>query len=134
MTSSHKITSLFLIIVLLLTQSGYSINRMTCLKSGKTKISFTPAKNCCADKNSDKTSIKSNCCDILNTGIQLDDFSTAFKITAPSSDIIAVLYYNVNSAELNNSISSEKYLFADLPPPWTKQGRTLLAFISTLRI
>lgn len=132
MNTIQKITSVFLVIVLLLSGLGFTINKMVCLKSGKVKISLIHVKNCCSGKTSDKPTIKSNCCDLKNTTFNLDDFSSSQKTTIPFADNFVFAFWQNNLFQISKSERASILFVADLPPPL--HGRQLLSFISTLII
>ena len=128
----QKITSFFLIAVVLLSSLSLSANKMVCLKSGKTKLSLVHMKNCCTGKNDQASTIKSNCCDIQNTFFDLDDFSVSETININSfawgTDIILHHLF-----ELNDKFDSKtSLLYSDSSPP--TYGRGLLTSISILII
>lgn len=128
----QKITSVFLIAAVLLFSIGLSTNKMVCLKSGKTKVSINHVEDCCKENKSATTTIKSNCCDITNAFLGLDDFSVTEINTIQSPDVSNALvvqnYFDVT--DYKNTISP---LFSggSSPPLY---GRTLLTFISTFII
>ncbi|MBN8696202.1 MAG: hypothetical protein J0L87_06705 [Bacteroidetes bacterium] len=128
----RKITALFLATVFVLSSLGFTINKMVCLKSGKTKISLTHVKDCCPEKKSSIPVVKAQCCDIQNSSFKLTDFSVAQKHELPcSQELISFSEYSfaaVPSAVQTVSVLS----FADLPPPLS--GKSLLHFISILLI
>ncbi len=128
----QKITALFLATVFVLSSLGFTINKMVCLKSGKTKISLTHVKDCCPEKKSTTPVVKAQCCDIQNSSFKLTDFSVAQKHELPcSQELISFSEYSfatVPSAVQTISVLS----FADLPPPLS--GKSLLHFISILLI
>ena len=132
MKTVQKITSVCLVVVLLLSSLGFTINKMVCLKSGKVKISLTHVKNCCPEKRSDTSTIKSNCCDLKNTTFDLDDFSSSQKVNTPIADnfVLAIWQNDFVVAMPCNNPSVLSY--NDLPPPL--YGRQLLSFISILII
>ncbi len=143
----QKIASVFLAVVFLLSSLGFTVGKMVCLKSGKTKISLSSVEDCCAkakkqnanccDEEQETTTLdfiikKSDCCDISNTSLQLNDFNPSHKkeLAAVEHTLFiseSSFYFNTSAIE-NKSITS----FADLPPPL--HGRTLLNFISVLTI
>ncbi|CAN5451537.1 hypothetical protein BH10BAC1_BH10BAC1_14110 [soil metagenome] len=143
-----KITSFFLAIVFLLSGFGFTIGKMVCLKSGKTKVSLAIVEDCC--KKAKRQSIaccdeeeqiqegitvikKGDCCDISNTHLQLKDFNPSEKKIVPEANCLSLAYTQITYAD-NTSLNStsSKLFFADLPPPL--HGRSLLNFISTLTI
>lgn len=128
----QKITSLFLAVVFVLSSLGFTINKMVCLKSGKTKVSLTHVKDCCPEKKSTIPVVKSLCCDIQNSSFQLTDFNTSQKHGIPSLFELASFVTNFSTTSNLVDSKSTAFLFADLPPPI--YGRTLLNFISTLNI
>ena len=131
MKSIQKIIPVCIAVAFLLSSLGFTINKMACLKSGKTHISFLPFKDCCPEKNSTKTIIKSPCCDINNISFKLNDFDPSQKSNIPVVDkLIFLKQVSVKQPILNTTTS--KLSFADLPPPL--HGRQLLSFISILII
>jgi len=127
----QKITSVFLALVFLLSSLGFTVNKMTCLKSGKVRVSFVAQKDCCPEKKSSLPIIKSKCCDLSNSYFNLSDVQHSQKLSLEKQfSSIAPFFYsqiNFSSASKMSAIS-----YADLPPP--KSGRTLLNFISVLTI
>ena len=81
----QKITSLFLAVVFVLSSLGFTINKMVCLKSGKTKVSLTHVKDCCPEKKSTVPVVKAQCCDIQNSSFKLTDFNPSQKQNVPAS-------------------------------------------------
>ena len=127
-----KISSVLLAILFLVSSLGFTVNKMICLKSGKTKISFTKFTDCCKKNKSGLPVVKANCCDLNNTSFNLDDYNFVQKNNVPTAtNFIAVLHYNITSTLISNNASS-KIFFSDLPPPL--YGRQLLSFISVLII
>jgi hypothetical protein len=128
----QKITSLFLAVVFVLSSLGFTINKMVCLKSGKTKVSLTHVKDCCPEKKSTIPVVKSQCCDIQNSSFKLTDFNPSQKHDVPASfELVSFLTSSITVPDYTNN-KLAVFLFADLPPPI--YGRTLLTFISTLNI
>jgi hypothetical protein len=134
MKAIYKITSVFLVIAFLLSSLGFTVNKMICLKSGKTKISFTPVKNCCPAKKSTIPVVKANCCDLHNTAFNLDDFSASQKVNTPFAITAVLPVCQDNFSAIKFSNNNSQLFFSDLPPPASLHGRQLLSFISTLRI
>ena len=132
MRTFHKITSVFLIAVLLVSSLGFTVNKMVCLKSGKTKISITHVKECCASKKNAQPILKSSCCDLKNTSFDLDDFSISQKHNAPAAATIPLIFGQNNNVRIIRSNNRSELFFADLPPP--KSGRQILSCISILII
>jgi hypothetical protein len=133
MKALQKITSVFLAAIFLVSGLGFTANKMVCLKSGKTKLSFVNFKDCCPKKKSSTPVIKSDCCDITNTFFHLGDFQSVHK--HQFSDNRGFQYFAVipNPGFNNNFVCHQNpYFFADLPPPLS--GRKLLSFISILII
>lgn len=132
MKAIKKITSVFLLVAFLLSSLGFTINKMVCLKSGKTKISLTHVKNCCPEKRSSVPTIKSNCCDLTNSSFSLDDFNSVQKnnVSAAVSGALPIWQNRfISDLHLDNTSSIAAI---DLPPPL--HGRKLLSFISILII
>lgn len=132
MKTVKKITSLCLVIVLLLSGLGFTINKMVCLKSGKTKISFTHVTDCCNKKQSSQSRIKSNCCDLKNTTFDLDDFSSSKNVNTPIADNFVLAIWQNNIVATTPCKNTSVLSYNDLPPPL--YGRQLLAIISILTI
>ena len=141
----QKITSVFLALVFTLSSLGFTIGKMECLKSGKTKISLSKVEDCCAKKkkqnccNEEQNEYdalfkikKADCCEISNTILQLKDFNPSQKKNVPAIDFCFLPYSTTFTiSELTNT-NKPLLSFADLPPPL--HGRTLLNFISVLTI
>jgi hypothetical protein len=134
MKAVYKITSLVLVMALLLSSLGFTVNKMICLKSGKTKISFTHVKNCCPVKKSTTPIVKANCCDLQNTTFNLDDFSASQKVNTPFAVTAVLPVWQDNFIAVKFSNNNSQLFCADLSPPVSLHGRQLLSFISTLRI
>ncbi len=134
MKIAQKIVSVFLAVVFLASSLGFTVNKMTCLKSGKVVLSATAAKECCNDKPSSKTTIKKRCCDLLNSSFCLSDFQNTEKTTIEKSgaSYLPLAFLNSSDNRVIFSRVASQYFYADLPPPL--HGRQLLTFISTLII
>jgi len=128
----QKITSLFLAVIFVLSSLGFTINKMVCLKSGKTKVSLTHVKDCCPEKKSTIPVVKAQCCDIQNSSFKLTDFNPSQKHEIPVSFELLSFLTNSITVRHNSTNKLAVFLFADLPPPI--HGRTLLTFISTFNI
>lgn len=129
----QKITSIFLALVFLLSSLGFTINKMTCLKSGKVKMSLLAQKDCCPEKESPIPVIKSTCCDFSNIYFNLSDVQHTEKLSLEKQFSISTPF--LSSQIYNGTLAFSKapiISFTDLPPPL--YGRTLLNFISTLII
>jgi hypothetical protein len=133
MKTVQKITSVFLALTFLVSSLGFTVNKMVCLKSGKTKLSLTRMKDCCPEKETALPVVKSDCCDITNTFFDLGDLRVSQKtdIVQPFAiqSFLSASGYQFKTYSFSDS---EITLFADLPPP--RSGRSLLAFISVLII
>ncbi len=134
MKAIYKITAVFLVLALMLSSLGFTVNKMICLKTGKTKISFTHVKNCCPTKKLATPIIKANCCDLQNTTFSLHDFNTSQKVNTPFALATVLPVWHNNFIALNNCNKNSQLFFAHLPPPASLYGRQLLAFISILII
>ena len=130
----YKISSIFLVIALLLSSLGFTVNKLICLKSGKTKISLTHVKNCCTTKKSAIPILKSNCCDLHNTIFNLDNFNPSQKVNTPFAVTAVLPVWQDNFIVIKSSDNDPQLFFADLPPPASLHGRQLLSFISILII
>ncbi len=132
MKTIKNITSLFLAFVFLLASFGFTINKMICLKSGKTKISLVPIKDCCKKSKSGTPIIKAKCCDINATSFNLGDFHSNKKYSIPSTnECVLVIKHDHSNFKIVDIFYSAS-LFPDDHPHW--YGRQLLFFISALRI
>ncbi len=142
-----KITSLFLAVVFLLSGFGFTIGKMVCLKSGKTKVSLSIAEDCCkkikkqnvaccddeAQIQEEITIIKKGeCCDISNTHLQLKDFNPSQKNGVPEANCFSLPFSEITLVNTSLNSTHSKLFFADLPPHL--HGRSLLNFISILTI
>ena len=127
----QKIAAVFLALVFLLSSLGFTVNKMTCLKSGKVRVSFVAQKDCCEMEKSALPIIKSKCCDLANSYFNLGDVQHSQKLLLEKQVSATVpFFYTQKYVSALSKISLISY--ADLPPP--KSGRTLLNFISTLTI
>ncbi len=133
MNTFKKITSVLLAVIFLVSSMGFTVNRMVCIKSGKTKISFTELKDCCKEKNSTTPIVKNKCCDITNSSFNLGSFQSTEKIKVANTFIELTAYNKFTTSDyFSCSASSEIISYADIPPPL--HGRSLLSFISILII
>lgn len=134
MKTLQKITSVFLAVIFLASSLGFTVNKMVCLKSGKTKLSLLHVKDCCPEKKYAAPVIKSDCCDITNTFFNLGDLRVSQKIQIVQPFSIQCLFISQGFASDNTHLDVRplSFSFADLPPP--RSGRTLLSFISILII
>jgi len=133
MKTLQKITSVFLAVAFLVSSLGFTVNKIVCLKSCKTKLSLLHVKDCCPGETSSIPVVKSDCCDITNMYFDLGDLRIS-----PKTEIVqpfAVQYFFTSRifVPAGHSFSKADALsFADLPPP--RHGRALLSFISVLII
>ena len=132
MKTLQKLTSVLLIMAVLLFSIGLTMNKMVCLKSGKIKISLHQVKNCCKEKTSDQTTIKSNCCDISSAFFGLDNYSVSEINAIHLSDIGNVLLGHNHFGIADTRNQKAPLYYGDPPPPF--HGRKLLSFISILKI
>ncbi len=130
MKTFQKITSLFLVVILLVSSLGFTANKMICLKSGKTKFSLVNIKDCCPENQSSVPVIKSHCCNITNTFFDLNDFRSVQK-SEVSQPLAVQSFYTYSPTDPRfYSISTEGiFSCSDLPPP--RSGKVYLSFIST---
>jgi hypothetical protein len=133
MKTLQKIISIFLAFIFLVSSLGFTANKMVCLKSGKTKLSFVHVKNCCPEKKSTLPVFKSNCCDLTNTFFNLSDFQNRHQHHINKAGYFQS-FFTISGSTSDKSCNSEKalFLFSGLPPPLS--GRKLLSFISILII
>jgi hypothetical protein len=144
----NKITASFLAIVFLLSSLGFTINKMSCLKTGTSKLSLVALEDCCTKKEKasevnccdeetleptiDLTTIsKADCCDIVNTSFDLSDFQTSKSHSLPLAQALEMVMHPtpINSICAAHSL---KTIF-NYPPP-NLHGRALLSQISILII
>ena len=128
----QKITSVFLALVFLLSSLGFTVNKMTCLKSGKVKVSFLAQKDCCPEKESSLPVIKSKCCDLSNTYFNLGDIQHSQKFSLEKQFSLSAPFFYSQVYNRTSFTKSSVISYADLPPPL--YGRALLNFISALTI
>ncbi len=133
MMKSHiqKITSIFLLIIFLISGLGFTLNKMVCLKNGKTKIWLMHEQDCC-DKKSNSTVIKSQCCDQYSASFNLDDFSASPKTDAPVVSSILLPFEQKSIVPLSVYNKNSAIFYTDTSPP--RYGRQLLSLISILII
>lgn len=128
----QKITALFLCLFMLAFSLGFTINKMVCLKSGKTKVSLAKIKDCCPAKHNSQTTIETDCCDFSSFSFQLNEYNSSQQ----QSVVLAIDYilpFNTNTYRCSNFIiNKEPLLYSDLPPPIV--GKKRLAFLSTFII
>lgn len=145
----NKITASFLAIVFLLSSLGFTINKMSCLKTGTSKLSLIALEDCCIKKQKksevsccadetpeptiDLTTIsKADCCDIVNTSFDLSDFQPSKNNTLPIAQALEMV---VVPAHLNLVYAAQSFqTFSNNNPPPHLYGRALLSHISILTI
>ncbi|MCW3103258.1 MAG: hypothetical protein JWO09_1698 [Bacteroidetes bacterium] len=133
MKALQKITSVFLAVTFLVSSLGFTVNKIVCLKSCKTKLSLLHVKDCCPDETSSIPVVKSDCCDITNTYFDLGDLRMSQKTEIVQPFVVQYLFTSRIFIPAAHSFSKTATLsFAGLPPP--RHGRALLSFISTLII
>lgn len=129
----HKIIPYFIIVAVLSSSLGYTANKMVCLKSGKTKLSFLHINDCCPKKETNSSTIKSNCCDIVNSSFSLEKYTVTENVNLSELAVYTLpvdLFLFSAEAPSNNSLrltpthKSSSPLF----------GRKLLSIISILII
>ncbi len=129
----QKITSVFLALVFLLSSLGFTVNKMTCFKSGRVKVSLVAQKDCCPERESSIPLIKSKCCDLSNTYFNLSDVQHSQKLSLEKQFSAKAPFLNSQVYSKSSIFSKSSVIpFADLPPPL--YGRTLLNFVSVLII
>lgn len=130
MKTVQKITSLFLVVILLVSSLGFTANKMICLKSGKTKLSVVNMKDCCPENKSSFPVIKSQCCNITNTFFDLNDFRSVQKSEMSQSAAVQIFYTDFSTDLRFHSITADRiFSCSDLPPP--RSGKLFLSFISS---
>jgi hypothetical protein len=137
MNSFKKITAVFLASVFLFSSMGFTISSMVCLESGKGKVSLSVLKDCCEKGKKQLPASgtflsKGHCCKISNLFIKLNEFSSSKKFSVEQAAAQDLFFIPAGTAFNIASAQKLSYRFTDLPPPY--HGRTLLNFISTLRV
>jgi hypothetical protein len=133
MKTAQKIFSVFLAIIFLISSLGFTANKMVCVKSGKTKLSLVNLKDCCPQKKSSPSTIKSHCCDITNTFFNLGDLNNSHNFQSNKNFNSQLIHAIPGYFVSNDHIADQPlFIFADLPPPLS--GRQLLSLISILII
>ena len=145
----QKITSLSLAIVFLLSSLGFTISKMSCIKTGKSKLSLVALEDCCikkekkseinccddevAEANPNLTAIsKSDCCDINNTTFDLSDFHSSSKEKLPQASDFEFILFQTNASTCNFSSDLPYKYF--LESPFSLSSRELLSKFSILII
>lgn len=133
MKAIQKISTLLLAAIFLFFSLGFSINKMVCFKSGKTKISLASIKDCCSKEHTNKPVLKSNCCDISTTAFHLNDYDPSQENTIPTAvNYILPLNSQITAVTHCQACCMNLFSAANLPPPL--YGKQLLSFISVLII
>lgn len=110
----RKITSLFLVFLLLATTTGYSISKHYCGDSFVKTSIIVEAESCCGDQET------SDCCHNENEYFQMEeDFVIPFIIEElPTVDLdilFPIIFEYFQSTQVE--IESEFFNFAESPPP-----------------
>jgi hypothetical protein len=117
-------------VLFLVSGMGITMSRMSCLKSGKTRVAFHELKDCCAKKSDVPVAIKENCCDIKTSSLKLANFQSSQKGQLKPVVVGPFQYNEFSGTSLKpHTISPTK---EKIPIP--KHGRQLLSFISILTI
>ena len=132
MKKNLNITAVFLATVFLLSSLGFSVSKMVCLKSGKTKVSLANIHDCCKKTKSPLAVVKANCCDINTTSFNLGDIQTLEKGSLQFLQHHTFYQHQFLYISRFSGVSVSKLFFADLPPPL--HGKDLLSFISSYLI
>lgn len=133
MKAHNKITSILLAVVFLISSLGFTVNKMVCIKSGKTKFSLTALTDCCKGKKTEGAVIKKKCCLITNSTFNLGNYQNSKKINVENTIVLENSSTRTDKTNCIESTANSKVTaYADLPPPL--HGRDLLSFISTLII
>jgi len=102
---------LFLSGLVLVTSSGYSMNRMDCFRSGKSKVFFGSVKKCCKPEKTQDCGIKRGCCKFTYSHFQTSRFLTSSdKKVNPQ-----VINSNGNIAECSASLTSLPFIRSYAP-------------------
>ena len=117
-----SIAAVFLAGLLLVAGSGYSLHRMVCLHSGKTKTSLF-GFNCCKDKKgeTEKTTLAAKCCHQDSMNLSVDEFSFHKEESFDQIDFSPLFHWEVAVV----TFSTEKRIlnFADSSPPFVLKDR-----------
>lgn len=129
-----KTISAFLLATLVLLYStGFTLNKMLCLKSGKSKTSFTWVDDCCSKEGAadEVPVLKTMCCDNTSAFFHLNEYnpSQQNEIPAVANCLLPYSYDLISVVAIN---SHTPHIFPDAPSPY--QGKQLLSFISVLLI
>jgi hypothetical protein len=115
---------------LLVSAMGVSLEKMTCLSSGKSKIALFEAKECCPEDEKVPAGFQSRCCDFVKEFVQVDYLSVE-KPTELSSLQTAVL---LSFTKIFTTLfkADNLSILSDKPP--LPSGFNLLILISIFRI
>ena len=118
-----------MVVVLLTSTIGISINKMECLKSGITKFSLSEFEDC--NPSQEPCSYEERCCDFHKITLDLEYESTVkaewFQLSAVPSDI-----FNLSlSLESIFQVRSDYNFYTNLPPP---SGFDLLKIVQVFRL
>jgi len=124
---------LLMALLVLISTSGVTINKMECLKTGKVKASLFDIKKCCPEDNSTNNSIQSKCCDYsvyylkveTNTTLEKENFTAKFALTFLAHFTIS--FFSLSPQKVNGAFFS-----TSLPP--LLSGKSLLQAIQVFRI
>jgi len=125
----RHIFSFTMIVVLLTSTTGISINKMECLKTGIVKFSTTEFNDC--SNNSSDNSFNTKCCDYHKIVLDLD-YDTIIK--ANFINVFSISLNLLQASLFNNpkKISNKQFnFFTNLPPP---SGYSLLKLVQVFRL
>lgn len=126
-------TSVFLALAILMVSGGFTLSKMTCLKSGYETVALSKQGECCNNEISSHASIKSKCCAIFNQDLQVGHFfSSLNKVDLKQHPITFTVFSHDAFAISSNPISAINFNKIIHPPPL--EGIDLLHFIHKLTV
>jgi hypothetical protein len=128
-----KMFHFLMALLVLISTSGATINKMECLKTGKVKVSLFDIKNCCTQDNSATNTIQSKCCNYsvsylkveTNTTLEKENFTGKFALTF-------LAHFTISFFSLSPQKVNEAFFSTSLPPLFS--GKSLLQSIQVFRI
>jgi hypothetical protein len=115
---------------MLISAVGFSLNKMVCLYSGKTKVAVFEKVNCNPDEEIPASGYNAGCCDFLSEYVQVDFLSYKNPIKAPQP---ALLLFN--QLFFNFRFATEKIsIITSIEAPPLPFGINLLKIIAIFRI
>jgi hypothetical protein len=125
---------LLMALLVLISTSGATINKMECLKSGKVKASLFDIKNCCAQDNSASNTIQSKCCNYSVYYLKVELSTTIEKNKLAEKIIQPILVHFITFfLNLSSKLEISTYTYSSSLPPLLF-GKNLLQAIQVFRI